>query len=575
MKKVDPIDVAIIQNNLIATANEMRRTMMRCAMDPVIYEVLDFGTALLDVQTGTLAQGNGLAMFIGSLGPATRNCVDYIGEKNLEPGDVFVSATHAITGSHPPDAILSAPLFYKGKLFGYASTKAHWLDLGAKEPYPVDSTNIFQEGLRIPPVKLYKKGVLQTEIRDFIQWNSRAPFQIWGDIQSQIAACRAAESRVTELLDKFGMDYTLECINEMYNHGERVTKSAIEEMPDGTWSIEDFLDDNGVDKETPVKMKVTLTIDNDKMTIDYTGSDPEQGGPINCPIITTISVARLIMKALTTPQMPAHEGCFRPLTVIAPEGTLFNPGPMTTTFLYGWPALQTIDMMCRLLTDVIPEKVPAFSGGDLCGILYYGIHPRTGRFWAEACPHPIGMGADFYGDGENCLLHHSEGATRNVPIEVKESRDPLMIDHYEIRQDSGGPGKHRGGLGMRREYRFLADGAILGVLERGKFPHWGVKGGKPGARNYGLVTSKTKGQFEFLKQPELLLEAGSTVFNNTGGGGGWGDPLEREPGKVLDDVINEYVSVESASHDYGVVIKKDNNEFVIDEERTAKLRKKK
>jgi N-methylhydantoinase B len=192
----------------------------------------------------------------------------------------------------------------------------------------------------------------------------------------------------------------------------------------------------------------------------------------------------------------------------------------------------------------------------------------------EATPQPIGMGADLYGDGENCLLHHSEGATRNVPIEVKESRDPLMIERYELRQDSGGSGLHRGGLGMERDYRFLSDGYILGVLERGKFPHWGVKGGKPGARNYGLVTSKQKGQFEILKQPELPLKAGDTVTNYTGGGGGWGDPFNRDPKKVLDDVINEYVSLESAKNEYGVLIRKIDSEFIIDQKETDKLREK-
>lgn len=572
MNQVNPIDLAIIQNRLVSIGNEMKRTMERCAFDPVIYEVLDFGCALLDRNFDTLAQGVGLALFIGSLGPATKNAVAHIGEENLEPGDIFVAATQSITGAHPPDAVLSAPIFHKDRLFGYASTKAHWLDLGAKDMYPTDSTDIFQEGLRIPPVKLYRAGILQKEIKEFILWNTRAPYQIWGDMHSQVSACRVAEKRVHELLDKFGLDYTLKAIQEMYDHGERMARAAIAEMPDGSWSVEDYLDNNGVDKEKPVKMKVTVTIDGEEMIIDYTGSAEEQKGPINCPLITTESSARLVMKALTTPDIPAHEGCFRPLKVVAPEGTLFNPGPMATTFLYGWPSMQTMDMVCRVMTDVVPEKVPAFSGGDLCGIIYHGISPRTGRFWAEASPQPIGQGADLYGDGESCLLHHSEGATRNVPIEVTESREPLHMEQYVLRQDSGGPGRNRGGMGMVRDYRYVSDGLMLGVIERGKFPHWGVKGGKPGARNYALVMPPGKEPFEVLKTPAIPIEAGTVISNRTGGGGGWGDPFEREAERVLDDVINEYVSVESARNDYGVEIKSVDGSYIVDEAETARLR---
>ena len=573
MEEVDPINVAVVQNNLISIAEEMKRTMIRCAFDPVVYEVLDFGCAVLDAHTQTLAQGVGFPLFIGALGPAIKQCVEYIGEDNLEPGDVFVAAAGHISGAHPPDAILGSPIFYNDRLFGYAATKAHWLDIGAMVPYPTNSTNVFQEGLRLPPVKLYKAYKLQTEIRDIIQWNSRMPYGLWGDIQSQIAACRAAEKRIAELLGKFGMDYTLACIDEMYSRGERVARAAIREMPKGTWSIEDYLDDNGVDLETPVKIKVTLTITEDEMILDYTGSAEEQHSPMNCPLISTKSVSRLTMKALTTPHLAAHEGCFRPLRVIAPHGSLFNPGPMAPTMLYCWPAMQSIDITCKLVSDIMPEKVPAFSAADLCALFIYGpLSERTGRPWMIAAPHPIGMGADMHSDGESCLLHHSESGTRNVPIEVEESRDPILIERYELRQDSGGAGLHRGGLGMQRDFRLLAPGATITLLERGKFPHWGCKGGKPGARNYVLISSRKKGQFEILKSPEIELDTGDIVSNRTGGGGGWGDPFERPPEKVLEDVLNEYISLSSAREEYGVAIRKTRGTYEVDTKETAALR---
>lgn len=583
MPKVDVITLSVVRNYLISTAIEMREEILRTSFHPVIYEDRDFACGLLDTDAGTLAEAPGLTFFMGTLSPAVKKCVDEaIGVENLEPEDVIISATPAFTGSHPPDALVFSPIFYEGKLFGYAASKGHMLDLGAKDPYPTDSTNIFEEGLQLPPVKLYKKGELQPEIREIIKWNSRAPDIVWGDIHAEIASHRVAKNRITKLLDKYGFEVVSSCIEQIYDHSEKLTRSALEEMPDGTWSGEDYMDDNGVERGKPVKIMVTITIKGNSITVDFTGSDKEQKGSTNCPIISTISASRMIAKILTTPELPANEGCFRPLKVIAPPGSVFNPGPMVPTFLYGWPALAAIEVMLKVLAPVFPEKIPTCSGGDLCGVLRYGYHPKTGKFWMEAPIEVIGMGASRLSDGESAMVHIAEACSRNLPVEVEETLDPLLIERYELIQDSGGPGERRGGLGVRRDIRFLAPGALISVIERGRFPHWGANGGMPGARNYVLVKTansevekyaiaKTAEGYEVLKCPSVELAKGDLVSIRTGGGGGYGDPLNRDPEAVRQDVINAYVSVESAERDYGVVI--DPHTLEIDIKATERLRK--
>lgn len=572
---MDPITLAVVRNNLISAAKEMKQVVMRTSFTTVIYEVGDFSVGLVDRNGGAMAQAPGLALFLGNIAPGVKSCVKVIGEENIEPGDIITATSPIFTGMHAPDAIIFSPIFYQDKLFGYACARAHWIDLGAKDPYPTDSTNVFEEGLRIPPLRLYKRGVLQTEIKDIIQWNSRLPEELWGDLLAQVAACRAAEKQVTTLLDKYGLECVSACIEEIYNQSESITRAAIEKMPDGTWTYEDFMDDNGVEKDKPVKIKVTVTIKGSDMIIDFTGSAEEQKGPINCPIITTECGAKIALACLISeafgPDFSVNEGCFRPLKVIAPEGCVLNPGPLAPTFLFGWPAIASVDIITRALAPAMPEKVPAYSGGDICGVGHAGVNLETGKYWIELPPQAVGQGASAFSDGQSAMMIVAEGESRNVPVEVEESRDPVIIERYELDQDSGGPGKYRGGLGHKRDYRLLYPGTISGVIERGKFPHWGLFGGKPGRRNYCLVHTKAKGEFEILKSPWFEIDKGDGYSNRPGGGGGYGDPLERDIEAVCQDVINEYVSVESAKKDYGVVI--DPHTFEIDTEATKKLRR--
>ncbi len=570
MPQVDPITFAVVRQKLISIASGMLETASSCGVTSFMGEIKDCSFAILDADAGIVAQSDGILLFLGSLSPATRNCIDYIGQENIQHGDIVISTVPGITGNHTSDAMLFSPIFYKGGLFGYASTKAHWQDLGAKTTYPTDATNIYEEGLRIPPVKLYKRGGLQSEILEIIKWNSRAPEQVWGDIQAQIAGCHFAEKQVTELLDKYGVEVIDACIQEMYDYSERITRLAIEALPDGVWTAEDYIDDNGLDFDKPILTKVAVTVKGSDITLDFTGSAPEQKGPMNGLWVTTLSAARVAVKALTSPKLPANEGFNRPIKVIVPEGCVYNAGPTAPCFLCGNVASTILELINKALWEVIPDKIPACSGGDVCGGGFFGMDPRTGKQWATLSSPRIGQGGDFSSDGDSFSGHHSIGGGGSMSSEVLESLYPLYVEKCELIEDSGGAGKQRGGLGMVLEIRLTGPATLFRFIEKAKAPHWGVDGGKEGLRNYAVVRSKDNGEFEVLKTSGWQLAEGDRVIAIGGGGGGYGNPREREIEKVRWDVINGYVSVEGARKDYGVVI--DPHTFEVDVMATQRLR---
>jgi N-methylhydantoinase B len=359
-------------------------------------------------------------------------------------------------------------------------------------------------------------------------------------------------------------------IKEMYDYSERITRLAIEKIPDGTWTAEDYIDNNGIDLDQPILIKVSVTVKGSDMTIDLSGSDPEQRGPMNGLWVTTLSAARSAVKALTNPKLPANEGFNRPVKVLAPQGCVFNANPGVPSFLCGNVAQTILELVNRALYRVLPERIPACSGGDVVGNGFFGIDPKTGNYWGTITPSIIGQGADFSSDGDSYVMFQAAGASQNVPSEILESTFPLFVEKVELIQDSGGAGKHRGGLGSMLQIRLLAPAAFYSFIEKGKTPHWGFDGGKAGLRNYAFIQSKEKGEFEILKTSGIQLKEGDRVIVTAGGGGGYGDPLERDVEEVHWDVINGSVSVEHARLEYGVEINPDT--FEIDGKATKQLR---
>ncbi len=565
MAKLDPVTFAVVQNKFVSIATAMMDIGVRTGVTTFMYEVKDCLFGILDSEAGVIAESQG--MFQATLGPAVKNCLAYIPGDQMEPDDIILSNGPAITGNHTSDGVIFIPVFFEGRVFGYAVAKSHWQDMGAKSSYPTNAVNIFEEGKRIPPIKLFKKGVFQEDIWNIIRWNSRAPDAVWGDIQALIAGCRYAEKQVIALLKKYGLDTVSACIREMYDYSERITRLAIEKIPDGTWIAEDYLDSNGIDLDKPVKTMVTVTIRESDITVDFTGSAPEQRSPMNGLWVATLSAVRTTIKSLTTPQLPLNEGFNRPIRVIAPPGCIYNAGPAAPCFLCGNIAGSISSLIFRALHKVLPEKIPACSGRDVIGNGWFGVDPRTGRYWTTLTPDYVGQGADFVSDGDSYIM----GASQNIPSEIIESTFPLFVEKVDLIKDSGGPGKYRGGVGSRLYLRTLAPAVFYSFIENSTTPHWGFNGGRPGLKNYVSIQSRVKCDYELVKTSGESLETGDRVQVTAGGGGGYGSPLERDIEKVRLDVLNGYVSVDSAIRDYGVFINPDT--FEIDREATQILRK--
>jgi len=571
-KTLDPITVEVIRSYYQSTARQMRNTLVRASFNPIIYEMIDFSVGIYNRDAELIAEGPGIPFFMGTLTFTIRHLVNYVGIDNLEDGDVLLSTYPYWIGSHSQDASVVRPIFVDGKIFGYTAAKAHWVDIGATDIYGTDTTDIWQEGLQLFGVKVMKRGKLDHEILEIIRANSRLPDSVVGDLTAEISSCNRGAQQVLELVRKYGPEVVDAAVCRILDHGEQIARQAIASMPDGEWTVESAMDNNGITPD-PVPLKATLRISGDEMSVDTTGSAPQQVGPVNCPFPSTVSGIRLVTKMVVAPNYDANEGFFRPLKVHSPEGSIFNPKPPAPVFLYGWSAMIMAESLFRIIAEIAPERAVARSGGDLGGILFSGYRPEDGSFFAGGADESCGQGASQDQDGENALILYSLGESSNVPVEIMEERWPVLVEKYELWQDSGGPGRFRGGLGVRKRWKALADLKLINTIEQTKAPAWGVYGGMGSAASNAVILSPDTPQEQPIgKTSDRVLPAGDRLAIHTGGGGGWGDPLEREPARVLADVRGGYVSLESAKRDYGVVIRQADGQYVVDEAGTAKLR---
>jgi len=571
MKKLDGATVEVIRSYLFSAAGEMRRTLIRTAFNPVIYEVLDFGISIYSRKLDLVAEAPSLTFFLGANDHAIRRGLEYVGEENLEPGDIVLLNYPYWSAAHTLDVSLFAPVFAPGaeRPFVYTCIRAHWMDLGAKDAgYVLDSTDMHQEGLIFPGTKVYKRGKPDREIIELIRFNSRMPEAVLGDLNAQVAATRTGQRRLVEILAKFGQEDFEAAVERILEHGEQLARKALLELPNGSWSAEDLLDDDGV-SDDPIPMKVTVTIEGDRFVVDFSGSSPAVRGPVNVPLGLTETMSKVVFKSLTTPHSPTNSGNFRPLDVIAPPGNLFHAVYPSATFTL-WTGIVGLELIYKALAQGMPERLAASSGGDVPGFMMVGIHPDTKRFFAVSNNEPVGWGATKVHDGANATSHLSESLVRNTPIEVLELKTGMFFDRLELRTDSGGAGRFRGGLGVRRDIRFVSDGERLSVMKKTKTSAWALAGGHEPLRN-GMILFPETGAEKRVGTYRAAVKAGQTARNLTAGGGGYGDPTERGPARVLEDVLDGYVSRETAEKIYGVVIKGDR----VDEDETRALRERK
>ncbi|MCX6094629.1 MAG: hydantoinase B/oxoprolinase family protein [Candidatus Bipolaricaulota bacterium] len=577
--KIDPVTLEVIRNRLIAASRDIRRTVEHAAYSPILYEVVDFSCGILDGDANLIAETPGLPIFLANLGYAVQSTYETIGRANLRPGDVILcNDPYNGGGTHCPDLVALCPAFHDGEILGWAAFRGHTVDMGGIYPggWYSDTVEVFQEGFRLPPVKLLIEGKNNDDVFRLIRANTRVPDAVLGDVRAMVAAVRKGSQRFSEVIDRFGVKTTMAALAEMLAQGERLARAAVRRIPNGVYTADAILDGDGNDDaplDEKLVLKLTITVNDDEMIADYTGTGPQSRGPMNTPEPSTISATRYAFKIVTTPHLPSNEGFFRALRIVIPDGSFLKPKFPAACAMWPTPSSTIPDLFLKALAPAIPDQVRGGYFGDSMANFLYGTDPKTKKYYVCAEADAGGYGGKPNEDGESALFSMTLGDTYNVPAEVAEIRYPWRVDRFELIQDSGGAGKFRGGLGVRREYRLGSDAGMTVTADRVLYtPPWGVFGGQPGKTNITVVRRNDGREERWRKISNLPLAKGEVVSFQGGGGGGYGNPLDRDPALVAADVANGYVSLEAARSDYGVVL--DPDTLAVDRTATTTLRKK-
>jgi len=555
--RLDAVTLEVIRNALPAIANEMAADLQRTSYNMMIYEVRDFCTAMIDPKGQLISQNvGGVSHFVADLGVLITDGMARYGEKGFKPGDVIVTNHQAVAGQHLNNVVIYMPYFFKGELLMFLMVRAHWIDVGGTStgfgagPQVADP---WYEGLQLDQLKIYNQGELDETLYRVIKDNIRFPESSLGDMKSQMAACRLAARRLDELFGKYGRDTILAAIRQIFDETERKCRNVVESLPDGVYEASASIDDDGVRKGEPVPIHVKITIDGGAMTIDLSGCSLERKAGINS---RTLAGARVAYKALTGPLEPVNEGSFRALDVIIPEGSIMMarfPAPMA-----GWSAIipTVVDTIAAALAKAMPDTVPAGHHGLLGGaVVFFGIHPKTGRRFVVQSIEGGGWGGRPNEDGESGTVSVCQGDVRNGSIEGIELKCPVLVESRGLRTDSCGAGKYRGGLGIDMQVRNLVEGHWnFEQTRRTLCPPWGLWGGTPGESGGYLLRLPEENEFRLMAGARIPVPVEAEAIVRTGGGGGWGDPLERDPERMRNDVREELISRDAARKLYGVVL---------------------
>ena len=552
---IDLITIEVIKGALTYAAEEMGIVLRNSAYSPNIKERMDFSCTLFDHRKRLAAQAEHIPVHLGSMQLAAQKGLDKF-EGKLEDGDMILFNDPYISGTHLPDITLICPIFHKDKIVAYSANKAHHSDVGGKAPGSMagDATEIYQEGIIIPPVKFIKRKSIDEEIASILLSNVRTPEIRLGDLRAQMAANLLGKQRVLELVNRYGVETLHKAMEEIMNYSECRMRIEINKMPKGSYSAEDYLENTGTSNRR-VKIAVTITIKKNQLLIDYAGTDKQVNGPINAVLGVTLSGVYYALRCLTDPTIPMNDGCYRPVKIQVPEGSLMNPTPPAPVAGGNVETSQrNVDVLLKAFAQILPEKVCAACQGTMNNIAVGGINPENGKPWTFYETIAGGFGGRKGIDGVDAVHTHMTN-TMNTPIEAIEAVCPIRFLKYELRRDSGGPGKWRGGVGLERSWMLLAPSATLSVLaERTEIPPWGLFGGKSGAKGeYYIIKPKGK-RVKLKSKCTVKIEKGDIFVVKTPGGGGYGDPLKRQPELVVHDMSNGLVSLEAAKKDYGMAI---------------------
>jgi len=565
----DPARLEIIKNAIGSVVDEMVLTVVRIAFSSIMKDTMDLSSAFFDRHGRMVAQGLSIPLHLGSFPDAMAAVKARFGD-DLHDGDIVILNDPYHGGMHLPDVFMFKPVFVEGALLGHAVIVAHHNDVGGRVAgsSAADSTEIFQEGIRLAPVKLYDRGRLNEALLDTILLNVRVPQTVHGDLQAQMAACRIAQRGVADLVARYGLEGLERSFEALLDYSERSARTAIAALPRGVWRFVDHLDDDGIHPERPVRIELKLSIESDRIVADFTGTSAQVSGAINATLSFARSAVYFAVRSILREDLPNNDGFFRAITVQAPLGTVLNPRPPAACAARGVTGFRVIDTVFGALAQAVPERVRAAGEG---GTTSYSLASRDAQgqlnLFREAVMGAWGAGVRWEGvDG----VANPAANISNAPVEIIEHQAPVLIERYALAQDSAGAGARRGGMGVERQFRILAERASLQWRsDRRTHRPYGIAGGQPGAASSTSVSTPEGWQTlptKFIRG----FERGQSIRHVTAGGGGAGDPMTRDPQRVLDDVREGRVSPQAARELYGVAVQPDP--WRIDTQATAALR---
>ncbi len=573
--KLDPVTLEVIRSALPAIATEMAADLHRTSYNMMIYEVRDFCTALLLPNAKLVSQNvGGVSHFVADLGAIVDDGMKRYGTKGFVPEDVIITNHQAVAGQHLNNMVVYMPYFFKGELVMFSMVRAHWIDVGGISTGfggGAEVVDPWMEGLQLDQLKIYEAGKVNEILLKVIRDNIRFPDSSLGDMRAQMAACRLAHRRLDELFEKFGRDTMLAAIEHIFAETEMRCRRVVQSFPSGVYEAESFLDNDGTDNPERVRIHVKVTVDQEKgsMIIDLSGCSKARKAGINS---RTLAGARVAYKCLTAPLDAVNEGSFSALQHVIPEGSIMMaryPAPMS-----GWSTIipTVVDTILKALAPAAKERIPAAHLGTLgAAVVFFGRNPKTGKAFVVQSIEGGGWGGRPTEDGESGSVSVCQGDVRNGSIEAIEMKTPVLVERRGFRTDSGGAGKFRGGLGLDVQVRNFVEGRWnMHAPARIECPPWGLWDGKSGNTSKYLLKLPSENGFHEKEANRLATPSDTEVIVRSNGGGGWGDPLERDPDRVRSDVIEGYVSFEHAKADYGVVLNPKDN--AIDLAATEKLR---
>ena len=567
--RFDTILFEVIRNALVEATEEMSVSLQRTAYSTNIKTRLDYSCAFVDAQGRMVAQAFCQPAHLVTIGRLVPRAVAEYGRENLGPGDALLVNDPHRQASHLNDIFLITPFYFEEELIGYVANTCHHVDVGGGAPASVGAfREIYQEGVVLPVVKLLSRGEVVADILKMLLANVRAKKEVAGDLRAQIAANDIGIRRLTHLIKRYGAATLRSYIDKLIEYSEQRTRAEVRKLPAGSFTAEGCLDDDGVSGE-PVRFKVRVDVMGDRVRFDFSGTDAQRAAPMNCNLTQTFTACVYVLKCLIDPDIPLNEGFYQPIEVVAPKGLAVNPRP-PTAIVGGWEVCSRLcDILFKAFSDALPEKVPAGTKAMICHAGFGGRDPRSGEYYCFLETLAGGYGARWSSDGPDAVQTHAQN-TQNAPVEETERNYPVRIPRYSLVEDSEGPGRFRGGLGLCREYTFVDHEPLFTILaDRARFPPWGLFGGEEGLRaRYSLVSNGV--EREIGSKTTVTVAQGDLLRMETCGGGGYGPPWERDPELVLGDVRERKISVTRARERYGVAI--DPQLLRVDERETAELR---